>query len=477
VTTAPLTVDHSVRMFNGDRMLLGGDPTQLLTLRPAAAGWPARLAGGDRAVSGLGRMLVQRGLAHPQPRPMSALPNGLVTVVVPALDRIAGLERCLAALGQEAPVLVVDDGSTDRAGVQAVAGRHGAQLLRLTENRGPAAARNAGLAATRSPLVAFVDSDCHPPGGWLRATVPHFDDPGVAAVAPRVRAELGSSLLARYAFARGPLDLGPHQASVRAGGRVTYVPTAALVVRRAAVDGDAFDEELRYGEDVDMVWRLLDRRWVVRYDPRTVVVHDAPASWGAWLARLHAYGTSAGPLSVRHGSRVAPLVLAPAATAAWVLAMSGHPVGFLLATAAPILRLRGRLTRAGLPRGESLRVATTAVVRGVVATGEGLGGAGAVLTLPVLLAGLASRRTRPAATALLLAPPVLEWARRRPHAVDPVTWSLLRLVNDLAYASGVWRGSVRCRSVVPLLPRRRGAAQPGVGSRPHSLKPSGAAGG
>ena len=48
--------------------------------------------------------------------------------------------------------------------------------------------------------------------------------------------------------------------------KVSYVPTAALLVRRAALDsvtpggGAVFDPALRYGEDVDLVWRLHDAR-------------------------------------------------------------------------------------------------------------------------------------------------------------------------------------------------------------------------
>lgn len=99
-----------------------------------------------------------------------------------------------------------------------------------------------------------------------------------------------------------------------------YVPTAALLVRRAALEGvGLFDPALRVGEDVDLVWRLHDSGWSTRYDPRTVVVHEGPIGWSGWLTRRHRYGTSAAPLAARHRGRLTPLVLRPWPTAAWLL--------------------------------------------------------------------------------------------------------------------------------------------------------------
>ncbi len=81
----------------------------------------------------------------------------------------------------------------------------------------------------------------------------HFDDPLVAIVAPRVRSLLGrpQGLISRYLAARSPLDMGPREADVKPGGRVSYVPAATLVVRRSVLE-QGFDENLRYGEDVDL---------------------------------------------------------------------------------------------------------------------------------------------------------------------------------------------------------------------------------
>lgn len=455
----PVVLDDDVRRVDGGRVLLGGDPGRLVRLRDGAV--LDRLAAGEGgALAALARTLVDGGLAHPRPGPARVQD---LTVVVPVRDRSEELARCLKALGGAVPVVVVDDGSLDPGAVARVAAAHGARVLHQAGS-GPAGARNAGVAATTSRLLAFVDSDVVVPPGWLSGLVGHFADPRTAAVAPRVRAAGGGTgLLARYAAARGPLDLGAREARVRPGGRVPYVPSAALVVRREAViaaarrDGAAFEASLRFGEDVDLVWRLHDAGWTVRYDPRTVVEHAEPERWATWLRRRHAYGTSAAPLAQLHPAarpgRLTPLVLAPWPTAAWLLLAARRPLPALAAAAVPAVRLHRLLRRTGLPARTCAQVALAATGRGVLATAGGLGGAGTVSTAPAMVALLAVRRTRALGLVLLLVPPLLEHAARRPR-LDPVRWTALRLVDDLAYASGVWRGCWTGRSAAALRPSR-----------------------
>ena len=468
----PVVLDRSTRVLDGGRVLLGGDPGRLVRLRDSAVvgrlsraprerspgeELPGEGAPGERSLRLLARTLVDGGLAHPCP---GRAPVRDLVVVVPVRDRTEELARCLQALGTTVPVVVVDDGSQDPGAVARVAEAHGARVVHQPGS-GPAGARNTGVAATTESLVAFVDSDVAVPRDWLAGLVGHFADPCAGAVAPRVRATAGGrGLLARYAAARGPLDLGDRQAGVRPGGRVPYVPSAALVVRRSALTdvgrGAAapFDPALRYGEDVDLVWRLHDAGWAVRYDPRTVVGHAEPARWIPWLRRRHAYGTSAAPLALRHDAgRLTPLVLPPWPTAAWLLLAARRPLPALAAAAVPTVRLHRRLRRSGLGHRTSGSVAVAATGRAVLGTAGGLGGAGTVVVAPALLGLLAARRTRAAALVLLLAPPLLEHRVRRP-AVDPVRWTALRLVDDLAYATGVWRGCWTGRTAAALRPRR-----------------------
>ncbi|MFN2536946.1 MAG: glycosyltransferase [Mycobacteriales bacterium] len=257
--------------------------------------------------TGVPAALVAAGAAHPLPDP---LPADDVTVVIPVSDRVAELDRCLAALGHD-DVLVVDDGSYDAAGVAAVCARHGATVVRR-DNGGPAAARNTPLPLLHKDFVAFLDSDCVPPPGWLQQLRGHLADASLGAVAPRVTGGL-----------RSPLDLGPDPGLVRPGNPVSYVPTAALLVRRAALT--PFDEQLRFGEDVDLVWRMVEAGWQVRYDPRVVVHHEEPPALADRLVRRYRYGTSAAPLSRRHPDAVTHLVAPPWPTAAVVALLSGRP--------------------------------------------------------------------------------------------------------------------------------------------------------
>ncbi len=247
-------------------MITGGYPIRVLRLSPAGARhvagwWAGTPVPGNPKARALARRLLDTGIAHPLldcPEPASPEPAGQtgpddVTVVIPVRDRHAELARCLAGLTGGPRVIVVDDRSRDPDAIQSVAAAARAGVLWRPVNGGPAAARNTGLAAAETPLVAFLDSDCVPVPGWLDALLPHFADPAVGAVAPRiVPHEAGRTWLARYEGASSTLDMGQRPSIVRPGSRVPYVPGAALVVRKEAA-GAGFAEDMRVGEDVDFV--------------------------------------------------------------------------------------------------------------------------------------------------------------------------------------------------------------------------------
>jgi mycofactocin system glycosyltransferase len=335
------------------------------------------------------------------------------------------------------------------------------EIVRFDRNRGPAAARNAGLARVRTPYVAFVDSDVEPVPGWLGTLRRHLEDPAVALAAPRVlgrEAVAGDSWLERYEQARSSLDLGPEPAVVRVHGPVSYVPGACLVGRVDALvtgGGDGFDEAMRAGEDVDLVWRLGRDGWAVRYAPEARVRHDHRTRPGEWLRRKAFYGTSAADLAARHGDAVAPLVLAPWSLALTVAMLAQRrwslPVAAVAAGAAAAGAAR-KLERSEHP----LRAAATLTVEGVVATAWQTCSALTRHYWPLAVAAaVGSRRARRALLVAAVAEGIADH-RRRGAGLDPLRYVAAHRLDDAAYGVGLWAGAMRARSTAALVPAWRG---------------------
>ncbi len=450
-------IDPRVRRLDAGRALLGGAPLRLLRLSATAAdllgGGPTLLVR-DRTTAALARRLLDTGVGQPRPEPRPARPAE-VTVVVPVRDRPRGLDRLLTAVRRTAgalPVLVVDDGSRDAEAVRRVCARHNATRLRHEVARGPAAARNTGLAATTTPYVALLDSDCAPRPGWLEHLRPHLDDPLVAAVAPRIVAAAAAapSWLARYEEAASSLDLGPREGPVHPHAGVPYVPAAALLVRRSAL-GAGYDETMHVAEDVDLVWRLVAAGWRVRYEPAARVEHDHRTRPLAWARRRAYYGTGAARLANRHGPAVAPVVLSPWSAAAWLALLAGGRRGPLLATVIlgwASVRLAARLK--GLESHH--RLAAHLVGLGSLFAGRQLGSAVLRHYWPVTLVVLIGcARTRRVVAAIAVVDGVLGWWPHRRNVVLP-GFLLIRRLDDLCYGAGLWWGAARAHSLRALRP-------------------------
>jgi len=460
--------DDRAALTAGASIVLGGAPWRVLRILPAGRDFARRLAAAGPAglvpragvEHRLTDLLLTRGVVHPAVLPGPATP---VDVVVPVYEQPDLLDGCLSALRAASPqvhLIVVDDGSIDTS-VGDVALAHGATLLRHPVNRGPAAARNTGLHHAGAPLVAFIDADCRVRAGWLDPLVAHFGDPRVAAVAPRVRAAGGRGLLDRYQHAHSALDMGPRPELVSPGAPLGYVPSAALLVRRSSVPD--FDEDLRVGEDVDLIWRVVDGGAMVRYEPADTVDHATRPTARRWLARIADYGTSAAPLELRHPGRLTPARFSPWALAAAAILAAGRPSApvRLVAAALPVAIAARRVARELSASPEERAVVPAVLAATARADAAAVGrllrrewwplGWSAMLLTP------RSRIAR-AAAAAMLAPLALEWIRRRPD-VDPVRYVALRLADDAAYGSGVIAGAVRSRCWRVLLPGMRRRAQ------------------
>jgi len=402
----------------------------------------------DEASWLLARRLLDGNLADPVPSPAAA--SAELTVVIPVRDRVDQLTRCLSALGDAVAVIVVDDASADPAGSRQLAESFGAGWIGLPINRGPAVARNVGLGAVTSPYVAFVDSDVTVSAETLLAMCGHFVDPRVALIGPLVQGRARSlrpRWFERYDAAASSLALGRRACSVRPGAAVGWLPSAALVGRVSALaTAGGFSEEMRVGEDVDLVWRLVAAGHVVRYEPGYVAQHDVRTTVRGWLGRKVAYGTGAAALEDRHGDAVAPAVLSPLMACAGALLLTRSSRLAPLAVL-PVAAATASVVRALPPTSGRTALAARLAIRGL---GWSLRQESALLLRhwwPATLAGLAtSRSARRMVLSALIVDAVVMTTLERPQ-IDPATGLIGRRLDDLAYGAGVWLGAVRARDL------------------------------
>jgi len=169
--------------------------------------------------------------------------SGSVSVVIPAFNAAgyigAALESVLQQRSGEQQVIVVDDGSTDDT-PRILAGFGARITVVRQENRGPAAARNAGLDLSEGEFITFIDADDLWPHGRLDGHLAYL------------RSHPGTEVL---------LGAIQHVRDVDGGWEPYGEPFHAMSLPSGIFRRDLFlsvgrlDESLFYCEDVDWFFR------------------------------------------------------------------------------------------------------------------------------------------------------------------------------------------------------------------------------
>jgi rSAM/selenodomain-associated transferase 2 len=169
-----------------------------------------------------------------------------ISIIVPALDEAAGIERTLGALqaarARGAEVIVVDGGSRDAT--CALAAPLADRVL--VAPRGRAAQMNAGAAASTGAILLFLHADTRLPEGALEAIRAALAEPRRAWGRFDVRIEGRGALLPVVA------------ALMNARSRLTGIATGdqAMFVRRASFDDCGGFPPIPLMEDVALSKRL-----------------------------------------------------------------------------------------------------------------------------------------------------------------------------------------------------------------------------
>jgi glycosyltransferase involved in cell wall biosynthesis len=204
----------------------------------------------------------------------------LLSVVIPTWNRASlvceAVDSALAQRAGAVEVIVVDDASTDGTAevverTYGTAGTYPVQVIRLPERSGPGAARNAGMAVATGELLAFLDSD----DLWL---------PGKLDAELRMFARFAGAqavITDSMGFTEGVADectrFGRNGLLEATGGEVRRlrdcrwawtdsrngVATCSITVRREALPGTFFAEDLACCEDWEFEMRVYHRCSVI----------------------------------------------------------------------------------------------------------------------------------------------------------------------------------------------------------------------
>lgn len=173
----------------------------------------------------------------------------LISAILPVYNGAAFVAAAIeSALGQTyAPLelIVVDDGSTD--GSAAIVRGFGDKLTCIYQpNRGPAAARNAGLQIARGEIIAFLDADDLWPADKL------------ACQQERLAADGALDVVLGHTQFMQQEDGTEETVTLINEPYPQYFLGSALFRRSAFVTVGGFDETLRYCDDWDWFLRAQE---------------------------------------------------------------------------------------------------------------------------------------------------------------------------------------------------------------------------
>ncbi len=229
--------------------------------------------------------------------PGTSVPHGsgstpAVSVVISTYNRGRDLHDTLRSLLQQSldasryEILVVDNNSSDdtKAVVEAIAAQNDGPVRYLFEpQQGVSFGRNAGIRASRAPLIAFTDDDVIAAPAWLANIVRAFDtyadvDYLTGKILPLFASPPADWLTVRNSGPCTIRDRGEDRLFSTPGHFFPGWATANLAVRRSMLDRSGlFAGDFDRGEDLEFIIRVWRAGGRGMYAPDMVVSHKIPA--------------------------------------------------------------------------------------------------------------------------------------------------------------------------------------------------------
>ncbi len=191
-------------------------------------------------------------------------------------------------------MVIVNDGGTPPSGDLI---RQTSECVRIslvsTRGVGPAAARNAGVAASGGENLAFIDDDCTADSSWLAAMEARLAANPSDVIGGAVENSLTDNVYARAS--QGLQDFIYDWYHTERRGALRFFTTNNLAVSRATFSGiGGFDASFPFAsEDRDWCDRALLGGHELIHAPEALVRHSHDLTFGSFLRQHYRYGQGA----------------------------------------------------------------------------------------------------------------------------------------------------------------------------------------
>ncbi|MFP7732453.1 poly-beta-1,6-N-acetyl-D-glucosamine synthase [Priestia aryabhattai] len=220
----------------------------------------------------------------------------LVSFLVPCYNEEETIEETLKhLLALDYPskeIILINDGSTDGTAEilkQISKDYPEVRVVQLYENKGKANALHLGAHASKAEFLICLDSDAILDQNAPYYLIHHFLHKGerLGAVTGNPRIRNRNTLLSRIQLVEYSSIIGSIKRTQRILGKVMTVSGVVVAFRKKAlVDVGLWDRDM-ITEDIAVSWKLQQRFWDIRYEPRALCWMLVPETLkGIWKQRV-----------------------------------------------------------------------------------------------------------------------------------------------------------------------------------------------
>lgn len=304
----------------------------------------------------------------------------LFSIIIPVFNRPDEVTELLESLDnqlhKEFEVIIIEDGSSITCEKELT---HYASKLNIRyfykENGGPSSARNFGAKKSFGKYLIFLDSDCITPPSFIEEIENELTEKPCELFGGKDKSHPSFTPLQKaidYAMT-SPLTTGGIRGNTKSADRF-YPRTFNMGVLKAAFEKvNGFSEEMRFGEDIDFSYRIIESGFTSRLFPKAWVYHKRRNNFKSFFKQVFNSGIARIHLSKRHPGSLKLVHLLPSTfvTGALLLIIASliHPV-FLT----PLAILLAALFSDATIRTRSIKIGFLSMIASIIQlTGYGTG--------------------------------------------------------------------------------------------------------